>query len=87
VRNEKSWLPLVAILVSQHQQQREYLNSLAQPQIVGEAGREPELGKQIKPLAGNSASRSFTSTDYWRRKLHESCQRFWADDGLPSTIR
>src|ERR1700676_3896712 len=48
-RNQKTWLSLVAILVSQHQQQREYLNSLAQPHIVGEAGPETELGKQVKP--------------------------------------
>ena len=48
-RNQKTWLPLVAILVSQHQQQREYLNGLAQSHIVGEAGPETELGEQIKP--------------------------------------
>ena len=36
--------------VFQHQQQRQHLDGLAEPHVVGQAGTEPEPREQIEPL-------------------------------------
>ena len=43
-------MPLVPRFVLQHQQQRQDLNRLAEPHVVGKAGPKPELCEQMKPL-------------------------------------
>ena len=39
-----------AFLLPLHQQQRQHLDGLAEPHVVGKAGPEPEPGQQVQPL-------------------------------------
>ena len=49
-RDEQARPRLIAGFTFQHQQQRQHLDGLAEAHVVGEAGAEPEPGKQIEPL-------------------------------------
>ena len=45
-------------LLLQHQQQRQDLDGLAEPHVVGETGAEPQAGQQIEPFARRPADRA-----------------------------
>ena len=49
-RHQQRRLALARPLLLQHQQQRQDLDGLAEPHVVGEAGAEPEPGEQMEPL-------------------------------------
>ena len=49
-RHEKAGLALLARLVLQHQKQRQDLDGLAEPHVVGQAGSKPQPGQEMEPL-------------------------------------
>ena len=47
--DQQAWLPLAVRLALEHKQQRQHLNGLAQPHVVGQASAEAEFREQIQP--------------------------------------